>query len=78
MFDQKRKSLIEIGKIYFWTSTINSWFHLLKNDNYKDIIIDSLTYLSELKKIDVFGLVIMPNHIYLKWRINELNGKETS
>ena len=78
MFEQQRKSYIEIGKIYFWTTTINSWYHLLKDVQYKEIIIESLKYLSELKKIDVFGFVIMPNHVHLIWRINELNGKETS
>ena len=28
--------------------------------------------------MDVFGFVIMPNHIHLICRINELNGKETT
>jgi putative transposase len=37
-----------------------------------------LRYLSERGKIDVFAFVIMPNHIHLIWRINELNGKETA
>lgn len=47
-------------------------------DDYKNVIINSLTYLSDARKIDVFGFVIMPNHIHLIWRINEMNGKETS
>jgi hypothetical protein len=25
----KRKSHLEIGDVYFWTATINSWYHLL-------------------------------------------------
>ena len=51
---------------------------LLQPDTYKDIIIDSLNYLSNAGKIDVFGFVIMPNHIHLIWRTKELNGKETA
>ena len=41
-------------------------------------MIESLHLLSKAGKIDVFGFVIMPNHIHLIWRINEKNGKETS
>mgnify|MGYP001547928990 len=77
-FAIKRKSYIEIGEIFFWTATINNWQRLLLKDEYKKVIINSLTYLSDLGKIDVFGFVIMPNHMHLIWRINELNGKETS
>jgi len=78
LLDNKRKSYIEIGEIFFWTATINQWQKLLQPDKYKDIIIDSLNYLSNTGKIDVFGFVIMPNHIHLIWRTKELNGKETA
>ena len=37
---------------------------LLQNDEYKNVIISSLEYLSNAGKIDVFGFVIMPNHIH--------------
>jgi REP element-mobilizing transposase RayT len=78
IFENKHKSYISIGEIYFWTATINNWKHLLETDDYKEIIINSLRYLSEKGKIDVFAFVIMPNHVHLIWRINELNGKETA
>ena len=78
IFAIRRKSYIEIGEIFFWTATINNWQRLLLQDEYKNIIINSLSYLSESGKIDVFGFVIMPNHIHLIWRINAMNGKETS
>ena len=74
----KRKSYIEIGEIFFWTATINNWQRLLLIDEYKNVIINSLSYLSESGKIDVFAFVIMPNHIHLIRRIKEMNGKETS
>ena len=76
--EYKRKSFIEIGEIYFWTATINNWNRLLLQDRYKDVIIESLQYLSNENKIDVFAFVIMPNHIHLIWRTKELNGKETA
>ena len=77
-FTSPRTSYIEIGNIYFWTATINNWYKLLEENMLKQSIIDSLTYLSAKNKIDVYSFVIMPNHIHLIWKINELNGKETS
>ena len=77
MFQVKRKSNIDIGTIYFWTATINQWQHLLKEDDYKEVIISSLQFLSITGKIDVFAFIIMPNHIHLIWRMNEMNGKES-
>jgi putative transposase len=76
IFKYKRKSYIEIGEVFFWTATINQWQKLLGEDVYKDVIIDSLEYLSNAGKIDVFVPIaigiIMPNHIHLIWRTNEL------
>ena len=78
IFKTKRKSYIEIGEVFFWTATINQWQKLLWADDYKDVIISSLEYLTNGGKIDVFAFVIMPNHIHLIWRTKELNGKETA
>lgn len=72
-----RTSHMDSDELYFWTATINGWQKLLEKDSFKDLIISSLKYLSNKGKIDVFAFVIMPNHIHLIWRINELNGKET-
>lgn len=74
----KRKSHIALGELYFWTATINKWQKLLQENEYKNVVLDSLIYLSNKGKIDVFAFVIMPNHIHLIWRINEHNGKETT
>ena len=76
-FKQQRNSYIEIGSIYFYTVTINKWQHLLKEDALKLIIINSLKYLTEHKKIEVYGFVIMPNHIHIIWQTLDSNGKET-
>ncbi len=76
--ENKRKSHLEIGELFFWTATINNWQCLLDTDEYKDVIINSLNYLSEKNKIEVFGFVIMPNHIHLIWRINKHTEKEAA
>jgi putative transposase len=73
----KRKSYMDIGEIFFWTATINKWQWLLMDDRYKDVIISSLEYLSNEGKVDVFSFVIMPNHVHIIWRANEMNGKES-
>ena len=77
MITDQRKSYTEANKIYFWTATIHEWLPLLSGENIKQIIIDSLKYLSDKKLITVFGFVIMPNHIHLILRQNNLNGKKT-
>ena len=77
LFEDQRKSYIEIGKIYFWTATINKWQKLLLGKEFKEIIISSFEHLSKIKKIDIYAFVIMPNHIHVIWKVNELNGKET-
>jgi REP element-mobilizing transposase RayT len=76
LFKVKRKSVMELGEIYFWTATIHKWIPLLQTDSAKDMILNSLKYLSTKDKIDVYAFVIMPNHIHLIWRLKELNGKE--
>jgi REP element-mobilizing transposase RayT len=78
IFGYKRKSYIEIGEVFFWTATINQWQKLLLQHTYKEIVVSSLEYLSGAGKIDVYAFVIMPNHIHLIWKTNELNGRETA
>jgi len=55
----------------FFTATILEWKPLLKDDGYKDIIIDSLKFLNDEKSIIIYGYVFMPNHIHLIWQIQD-------
>ena len=55
----------------FFTATILEWKHLLKDDSYKDIIINSLQFLKNEKSVFIYGYVIMPNHIHLIWQIQQ-------
>ena len=52
----------------FYTATINDWNDLLKNDERKNIIIDSLKFLVTNKRIELNAFVIMSNHIHLIWQ----------
>lgn len=73
---QIRNSKMELNQVYFWTDTIKDWKHLLKQDQYKQIIIDTLTDLSQKGLIVVYAFVIMPNHIHVIWELTNFNGKE--
>jgi putative transposase len=55
----------------FFTATILEWKYLLKEDIFKDIVINSLLFLKKEKSIVVYGFVIMPNHIHLIWQIQD-------
>jgi len=71
-----RNSYTELNEIYFWTITINNWNHLLKNDDNKMIVISSLQWLVQNELVEIYGYVIMPNHIHLLWQQLRMNGKE--
>ena len=71
-----RNSYTELNEVYFWTITINKWQPLLKSDENKMIIINSLQWLVQKELVKIYGYVIMPNHIHLMWEQLEMNGKE--
>jgi|SRR6185312_9939637 len=55
----------------FFTATILEWKHLLKKDEYKQIIIESLLFLKKEGSVVINAFVIMPNHIHLIWHIQD-------
>jgi len=57
--------------LYFTTATILGWKHLLREDNMKEVVIESLCFLAREKRAVVYGFVIMPNHIRIVWHIPE-------
>ncbi len=67
---------VELKQLYFYTATIRNWNTLLKPEKYKNVLLESWTYLSEKGKIRIYAFVIMPNHIHLIWELLAINGKE--
>lgn len=57
--------------LYFSTFTNLNWLHVLEDNFHKEIILNSLKFLVENKRVTLYGFVIMPNHIHLLWKINE-------
>jgi REP element-mobilizing transposase RayT len=50
-----------------FTATCLNWQNLILQDDRKDIIMDSLKFLVNDKRIWLYGFVLMPNHIHLMW-----------
>lgn len=73
---ESRNSHIELERVYFWTATINDWMHLLADNDYKNIIIDSFIYLHSRELMKFHAFVIMPNHIHTVIKPLKINGKE--
>ncbi|HEY4196919.1 MAG TPA: transposase [Mucilaginibacter sp.] len=55
---------------------ILDWIPLMRSDNYKMIVLNSLIHLVSKGKIKVYAFVIMPNHIHIIWECIKMNGKE--
>ena len=55
----------------FITATILEWKHLLTDDAFKNIVIDSLHFLHKEGSIIIYAFVIMPNHIHMIWQIQD-------
>ncbi len=53
----------------FFTATNLEWKKLLKPDKYKDIVMDSLRFLVQEKRIILYAFVIMENHLHLIWQM---------
>lgn len=71
-----RNSDMRLNTVYFWTSTILKWKHLLKQDRFKETIISSLQTLTDRKCIAIYGFVVMPNHVHFIWEMLTRNQKE--
>lgn len=53
----------------FLTATNLEWKKLLQPDKYKDIIVNSLQFLVEDKRVRLYSFVIMSNHLHLIWQV---------
>jgi len=52
----------------FFTATIHNWNHLLKSDEYKNIITNCLKFLVDDKRIELTGFIVMSNHVHIIWQ----------
>ena len=52
-------------ELYFVTFTVVGWADVFSRKIYRDIIIDSLDYCRKNKGLEIYGYVIMTNHIHI-------------
>ena len=64
LFHNTRFKVTKESNIYFITSTIHCWVPIIYNDDIFSIILDSLKFCKRNKGLDIYGYVIMPNHIH--------------
>jgi hypothetical protein len=76
VLDKYLNSRVKLGKLYYWTATINQSQPLLAHDEYKDIVVRSLQFLAAAGKIEIFAFVIVPDQVQIIWKMIEMNGKE--
>ena len=54
--------------LQYFSASIRNWLPLLATDKYKNIIIDSLHFMVENKRIELNAFVVMNNYIHLIWQ----------
>lgn len=59
--------------LYFLTLQVVDWVDIFTRQSYRDIVVDSLRYCQLNKQLQLFGFVIMSNHVHLI--ANSSNGK---
>ena len=52
----------------FYTATIQNWKQLLKEDEYKGILIECLKFLVKEQRIELNAFVLMSNHVHIIWQ----------
>jgi putative transposase len=53
----------------FITITCLEWRYILVEDSFKEIIISSLKFLSDSKRVNIFAFCIMSNHLHMIWQM---------
>jgi putative transposase len=57
--------IFEGDEVYFVTFTLVEWIKVLENDDYKNLIINTIKFYQNNKGLVVYGYCIMPNHIHM-------------
>ncbi|MBS2098524.1 transposase [Carboxylicivirga linearis] len=50
---------------YFLTFTVVNWIDVFTRPEYKDVVVDSLRFCQENKKLRIFAWVLMTNHLHM-------------
>jgi len=61
---------------HYFTATNLEWKRLLAKQQYKDILIESMRFLVNDKRVIIYGFVIMDNHIHVIWHLQPNKRRE--
>ncbi len=53
------------NNLYFLTCTIHKWQPLLQEDNRKNILLESFSFLVQDKRMVIYAFVVLDNHFHL-------------
>jgi putative transposase len=53
----------------FITITCLNWIPVIMEHRFKEIIIESLKFLKKAERIEIYGFVIMSNHLHMIWQM---------
>ena len=56
---------------YFITCTVHQWIDVFTRELYKEILLDSIRHCQKHKGLQVYGWVLMSNHIHMIIRSNK-------
>ena len=65
MFTADKHSVRFTKELYFTTSTVVDWVDVFTRPRYKQIIIEALKYCQQSKGLEIYGWVLMPNHLHM-------------
>lgn len=57
--------ILDQSALYYLTIQVVDWIDVFTRQAYRDIVLESLKYCMYNKGLQVFGYVIMPNHVHL-------------
>jgi putative transposase len=60
------------SNIEFFTATCLNWQNLLSREKHMEIVLSSLKFLVEDERIWLYGYALMPNHVHILWRKQDL------
>lgn len=60
----------------FITITCLNWIPVIIENRFKEIIVESLTFLKTAGRIEVYGFVIMSNHLHMIWQMLDEHKRE--
>ena len=57
--------IVDQSALYYLTLQVVDWIDIFTRQVYRDIVIESLKFCQQNKDLQIFGYVVMSNHVHL-------------